>query len=281
MTRRFSFIASSLVVAVIAAGLLLPQAWKAQLQGFALDAVSPALGLYDRARGFYDEARGGFKSLDEAQRDARGLRAENAQLATENTVFKNLEAENLRLREMLDFKKSSQYKLIACRVVSRDPSNWWNTVIINRGWADVEKMPGDLHLTSDLPVITPRGVVGKTGIVSRNTTEVVLLINQNCKISAVVEGSRDQGIVVGMGAPSEGSPRIKMQYLPRNARVAIGERVFTSGLGGVFPPGLFLGTVLEAPPLSASSNFGLYREAAIDPALDLTQLDELFVVLSN
>lgn len=281
MIRRFSFAATALVMSIIAIGLLLPQEWKAQMQAIGLDAVSPAIRLYDRARVFYGEARGGFKSLDEAQREARALRAENAQLATENTVFKNLEAENFRLREMLDFKQSSQYKLIACRVVSRDPSNWWNTVIINRGWADVEKMPGNLQLTSDLPVITPRGVVGKTGIVSRNTTEVVLLINQNCKIAGVVEGSRDQGIVVGMGAPAEGHPRIRMQYLPRNAHVAIGERVFTSGLGGVFPPGLFLGTVLEAPPISASSNFGLYREATIDPALDLTQLDELFVVLSN
>jgi len=281
MTRRFNFVACTAVAAVVAVALLLPREWKAQMQVLALDAVSPVIGLYDRARFFYGDARGGFKSLGEAQGEARALRAENAQLATENTVFKNLEAENLRLREMLDFKKSSQYKLLACRVVSRDPSNWWNTVIINRGWYEVEKMPGDLHLTSDLPVITPRGVVGKTGIVSRDTTEVVLLINQNCKIAAVVEGSRDQGIVVGLGAPSEGSPRIKMQYLPRNARVGIGERIFTSGLGGVFPPGLFLGTVLEAPPLSASSNFGLYREATIDPALDLTQLDELFVVLSN
>jgi len=161
-------------------------------------------------------------------------------------------------------------------VVSRDPSNWWNTVIINRGWTDNDK------LTSDLPVVTPRGVVGKTGLVSRNVTEVILLINQNCKVSGSVESSHDQGIVVGMGAPAEGSPRLKMEYLPRGAQIAIGERVFTSGLGGVFPPGLFLGTIIDIPPLTGNSgNFGLYREATIDPALDLTQLDELFVVLSN
>ncbi|MDE1171391.1 MAG: rod shape-determining protein MreC [Verrucomicrobium sp.] len=112
-------------------------------------------------------------------------------------------------------------------------------------------------------------------------TEVILMINQNCKISATVENSHNQGVVVGMGAPAEGSPRVRMDFLPRSAQLAIGERVFTSGLGGVFPPGLFLGTIIEAPPLNAGRNFGLYREAVIDPALDLTSLDELFIILPN
>jgi len=276
MTRRLSFILLPIFALLIGAGLLTSQDWKVPLQTFGLDVVSPLIRVFDHGRQFYREVRGGFTSLDEAQHESKDLREQNAQLATENNVLRDLQAENVRLREMLDFKQSSQYKLLACRVVSRDPSNWWNTVIINRGWTDNDK------LTSDLPVVTPRGVVGKTGLVSRNVTEVILLINQNCKVSGSVESSHDQGIVIGMGAPAEGSPRLKMEYLPRGAQIAIGERVFTSGLGGVFPPGLFLGTIIDIPPLTGNSgNFGLYREATIDPALDLTQLDELFVVLSN
>ena len=275
MTKRHNFVLLTIIGLIIVAFLLLSQDWKPQLQDFGRNVFGPAIRFVDRQRQFVNQVRSGFQSLDQAQHDLRDLREQNAELATENQVLQNLRGENTRLREMLDFKQSSQFKLLACRVVSRDPSNWWNTVIINRGWTDNDK------LTSDLAVVTPRGVVGKTGLVSRNVTEVILMINQNCKISGTVETSNDQGIVVGMGAPAEGKPRVQMEYLPRGAQLAIGQRIFTSGLGGVFPQGLFLGTVLEAPPLSSTNNFGLYRSATVDPALDLTQLDELFVILPN
>ena len=286
MSKRLNLVLLALI-AVIVIGVFLPQNWKAGLQGLGWDVFGPATRLLDRPREFFSQIHSGFKSLDEAEREVKVLRATDAALKTENDVLHDLSAENTRLREMLDFKQGSHYKLLACRVVSRDPSNWWNTVIINRGWTDNEK------LAPDLPVVTPRGLVGKTGLVQRDLTEVILMINQNCRIAATVEGSHDRGIVVGLGAPAEGKPRVKMEFLPRNAQISVGERVFTSGVGtyavdtkpkdrkGVFPPGLFLGTVLDAPPLSGANNFGLYREATIDPALDLTQLDELFVILPN
>ena len=293
MLRRLSFIVPMAALLAVVAFLILPQNWKVQLQGVFLDVVGPVIRLYDRGHGFYDETRNGFKSLDAAQRDARSLREQNAQLQTENNVLHNLQDENQRLREMLGFKQDSQFKLLACRVVHRDPSNWWNRISINRGWKDTDR------LTSDLPVVTPRGVVGKTGEVRRYTTDVILMSDQNCSISASLEGSNDQGMVIGMGAPGEGRFRARMTYLPRDAKPLVGTRVFTGGVGGVFPPGLFLGTVLDVPPLAAplpatgskvsgtgsvlggGSGFGLYREIVIDPAIDLTHLDELFVILPN
>jgi rod shape-determining protein MreC len=299
MLRRLSFIIPMAALLVVVVFLILPQNWKVQLQGVFLDVVGPVIRLYDTGHRFYDDVRGGFKSLDTAQKDARGLREQNAQLQTENNVLRNLQDENQRLREMLGFKQDSQFKLLACRVVHRDPSNWWNRISINRGWKDTEDYPEKSHLTSDLPVVTPRGVVGKTGAVGRYTTEVILMSDQNCSIAGTLEGSNDQGMIIGMGAPAEGRFRARMTFLPRDAKPLVGTRVFTGGVGGVFPPGLFLGTVLEVPPLSkplpaagskvsgtgsvtsGSGGFGLYREIVVDPALDLTHLDELFIILPN
>ncbi len=293
MLRRLSFIVPMAAIAVVVGFLLLPQNWKSKLQGVFLDAVGPIIRFYDRGHGLYDETRNGFKSLDAAVKEARDLREQNAQLQTENSVYRNLEEENRHLREMLGFKQDSQFKLLACRVVNRDASNWWNRVSINRGWKDTDR------LTPDLPVVTPRGLVGKTGTVGRYDTEVILMSDQNFAISASLEGSNDQGMVVGMGAPGEGRFRARMTYLPRDSKPLVGTRVFSAGVGGVFPAGLFLGTVLEVPSLAAplpatgakvsgassalggGSGFGLFREIVIDPAIDLTHLDELFVILPN
>jgi len=275
VNRFVWYIVLILALSVVGACLFMEQDSKRQIQKVALDVLSPVISLFDHQRDMAREMRHSFKSLDELQKEVSDLREKNIQMTTENAVLKNFQEENAKLREMLEFKQATRYKLMAARVVSHDPANWWNTVLINRGWTDSEK------LQSDLPVVTPRGLVGKTGLVSRNVTEVILINNQNCRVSGVVEGTRDQGIVIGMGAPAEGSPRLRMKFLPRSAQLAVGQRIFTGGAGGVFPPGLFIGTIMEAPPLSASTEFGLYREATIDPALDLTDLDELFVVLSE
>ena len=130
------------------------------------------------------------------------LRQRVAELTLQNQLLANKGAENARLREMLGFREASQYRLRACRVVSREPSSWWTSVQVNVGWQD------EPDLTKDQPVVSPRGVVGKTGTVSRYVTDVILLVNVNCSISATVEGLRDQGIVEGQDNFEESKPRV-------------------------------------------------------------------------
>ena len=145
-------------------------------------------------------------------------------------------------------------------------------MIINRGW------DGNPALASDQPVVSPRGVVGKTGAVGKYATRVILLVDENCKISSVTENSRARGIVVGATSMSAGQPLCRMIFVARDSEFAVGERVFTTGLGGAFPPNLLIGTIKEAPPLSADKNFGLYRDGVIEPTVDLNNLEEVFVV---
>lgn len=254
--------------------LLLPDQFAQPVRRKTLDALGPLLRTAEKPVDFFSRMDSKLKTLDQAQEEVTKLRQQIAELQLTNQLLTDKAAENARLREMLGFRQASPYKLRACRVVSREPSSWWDSVQVNIGWQD------EPNLTKDQPVVTPRGVIGKTGNVSRYVTDVILLVNENCKISATIEGTHDQGIVRGQGNFEEGKPRVMVEYLPKDSKVAVEQFVVTSGLGPYFPAGLRLGTVTEVPPpTKAYPTFGLYREAFIEPTADLNELDELFVVL--
>jgi rod shape-determining protein MreC len=277
--RKRHFWALLLLLALLVAGLGMPLPARVWLREKAMTVASFPLGAVDWFRQFTTEVDTNLQTLKDAQEEVERLRRVNEDLAMKTVLQQNLAEENDRLREMLNFKEASSLELLPARVISRDPSSWWNTVQINRGWQnDPLAAAGKPALEADLPVVTPRGVVGKTGVVSAYTTEVILLVDESCKVSAKVEGSNAQGIVVGEGHFDKGEPRLRMKYLDRNANVAAGERVFTSGLGGVFPEGLLIGVVVEVEDISKEKNFGLYREAVLRPNVDLVRLRELFIL---
>jgi len=270
--------------AFIVACFLLPDQAARWLRKETLELIGPVLSTADKPVTFIKGMNNKLTTLDQAQAEVTRLRAEVAALQVLNQTLADKTTENSRLREMLGFQAASQYELLPCRVVSRDPSSWWDTVQINVG-DDVNdelfrKYHGKYSLRSDQPVVSPRGVVGKTGVVSKYVTDVILMVSENCSISANVEGTHDQGIVKGQGNFEEGKPRVLVDYLPKQSQVAPGEFVVTSGLGPYFPAGLRLGTVVEVPPVqNAYPTFGLYRQAIMEPTADLNELDELFIVL--
>lgn len=294
-----------LVVLAIGAALivtcfLLPEQVTKPLRKQTMELLGPVLRSAEKPITFFNRMNSKLATLDQAQAEVAKLNQQLAELQVRNQLLSDKEAENKRLREMLGYQAASQYELLPCRVVSREPSSWWDSVQINVGWENNKdldkKFHGKYSLTSDQPVVSPRGVVGKTGTVSRYVTDVILLVNENCSISATVQSSanqgapgtpaakagagHDQGIVKGQGNFEEGKPLVKILYLPKDSKVAPGDFVVTSGLGPYFPPGLKLGTVVDVPALTKTyPTFGLYRDATVDPTANLNQLDELFIVL--
>ncbi len=252
----------------------MPEQFTQTLRQETWSVLGPVLRTADKPVTFFNRMNSKLKTLDQAQAEVTRLQQQVAELTVQNQVLADKTTENSRLREMLGFRDASIYRLRACRVVSRAPSSWWDTVQVNVGWGD------DPDLAKDQPVVSPRGVVGKTGNVSRDTTDVILMLSANCSISAYVEGTHDHGILKGQGNFEQGKPRVMLDYLPKESQVAPGQFIVTSGLGPYFPAGLRLGTVVEVPPVKNEyPTFGLYREALVEPTADLNQLDELFVVL--
>ena len=274
--KKRALIFLSILAVLILACFFLPDQFTQSLRKQTSEGIGPVLRQADKPVTFFRQMNGKLKTLDQAQAEVTRLRDQVAQLTVQNQLLSDKSTENARLREMLGFRAASPYRLRACRVVAREPSNWWATVQVNVGWGD------EPNLAKDQPVVSPRGVVGKTGNVSRSVTDVILLVNENCSISATVEGTKEQGIVQGDGNFEEGKPRVQVKYLPQNSTVADGQFIVTSGLGPYFPAGLRLGTVVDVPKISKNyPTFGLYREAYIEPTADLNNLDELFIVLGD
>ena len=129
-----------------------------------------------------------------------------------------------------------------------------------------------------MPVLTEVGLVGKTAIVSADTATVILVTDENCRVAASVEGvgeggkMREQGIMKGERTSTNAQPDISLNFLSKTAGLKPGDKVMSSGVGGVFPPGIFLGVVKDFKVRE------LDGYATIVPAVDLATLEDVFVV---
>lgn len=182
-----------------------------------------------------------------------------------NQILRDMEAENNKLRAALDYRERSIFRLVAAQVITRDASTWWNTVKINRGFED--------GVEAEMPVITDQGVVGKTMNVSKNEAIVMLVTDENCKVGAYVEGTREKGIVNGLRVQNTGDPLLQMSFLSKNANLQPEQKIYSQGVGGVFPSGLLLGSVISFEPRE------LDGQAIVKPAVDFSTLSEVFVIV--
>src|SRR6187399_2972276 len=179
--------------------------------------------------------RSGLKSLDELEHENAALNVENRELRATNQALRDVEHEVNRLRHALNYRERSVFKLIAAEIVARDSSSWWRTMTINRGKND--------HIETDMPVVTDEGLVGKTTTVGDSISIVLLISDENCRVAATVEGSKEQGIVLGERVNASVTPGLDLNFLTKQAALQPGMKVYTSGVGGVFPSGLLIGTV--------------------------------------
>ena len=173
--------------------------------------------------------------------------------------------ENDQFRTLLGWQHQTPWRVKLANVVVRDPANWWRAVQIDLGSRD--------GLRENLPVITADGLVGRVSSVSLTRSQVILLGDPNCRVSALVENpARDMG-VVGAGGPMDGS-LVELTYLSGNADLKPGQNVITSGLGGVFPKGIPIGQIADSRPVE----FGLYTEARVKPSANLGALEQVWVL---
>ena len=155
-------------------------------------------------------------------------------------------------------------------MITRDASTWWSSVTVNRGFEDGvdDGSQGGVPMT----VITDDGVVGKVMTSGKNDAKVVLITDENCKVGAYVEGTGKKGIVSGVRVQEGGKPELQMNFLERNADLKPGQKVYTQGVGGVFPPGLLLGKV------KSFKSRELDGQAILEPAVDFSTLADVFII---
>lgn len=193
------------------------------------------------------------------------LRRENQQLRSQAVQSAAIVRENDQLRALFNWQRQSPWKLKLAKVVMRDPANWWRTVQIDLGSRD--------GLTCDLPVITDAGLVGRVSSVSTTYSQVVLVGDPNCRVSALVENpSRDMGVLIAGGTLD--TSLVELTYLASSANLKPGQNVVTSGLGGVFPKGIPIGQIVD----SRSVEYGLYTDARVKLNANLGSLEQVWVL---
>ena len=230
----------------------------------------PIAGIVSVVEGLFASVVNGIGSVWRGYINLVGVQKENVQLRREiegiTGEMNRLQGAQMtyeRLEMLLGFMQASPSRLSAVQVLGRDPSNWYRTLIVNKGTQQ--------GIGGDMGVITPVGVVGRVIKATPQLSQVLLMVDRNSAIAGIVERTRDEGIV-------EGKERglLQMKYLPLTAEVAVGDRVITSGLAGVFPKGLMIGTVIGV----IKRETDLFQTLQISPAVDFSKLEEVLVITS-
>lgn len=196
------------------------------------------------------------------ERDELRVQVERGRIVQQK--YNQIIEENAKLRQIVGFQQAAPFKMTAAKVIRRRSSAFWNSLIIDKGSLD--------GIGTDSPVITSVGLVGKTSILAPRMTEVILLTDEMCRVSAKVEGTLEQGILAGERAALEVRPELHLRFLSRNANINAGASIYSSGEGGIFPPDLLLGRVKRF------ENREISGEAIVEPAVDFSSLDHVFVI---
>jgi rod shape-determining protein MreC len=177
-------------------------------------------------------------------------------------AFNEVYYENIRLQRLLSLRQESSVKAVSARVIAKGADNWSSVVVIDKG---------TYHgLRPGMCVINYLGLAGRIMETTRTTSQVMLLNDPSLAVSALVQRTRQEGLVRG----ALGNNLI-MKYLPEGSDIKVGDIIVSSGLNEHFPKGLLIGKVIDV----AKESSGLASYAIIKPAVDLASIEEVLVVI--
>ena len=172
-----------------------------------------------------------FTNINDLQNENEELKQKNNELEEKLREFESIKAENQTLKEYMKLtEKYSDYKTVGADVISRDISNYSKTIVINAG-----KNSG---IKENMTVIASEGLVGFVISATDNTAKVQTILDSSSNTSSMISSSRESVVCKGM---LEGKDELKAVYLPTDAQIANGDSIETSGLGGIYPKGIFIG----------------------------------------
>jgi rod shape-determining protein MreC len=267
MFKRPHYIALGLVGILTLILLNLPHHAANQIKLAIGSLFLPLFGLSKSSQQLARQAGDALTPRSELLKRNEDLRLANQQLQLRAIQADAVMHENEQLRQLLGWQRQTPWKVKLAKVIARDPANWWQNVDIDLGSRD--------GLRVDLPVLGPSGcLVGRISSVSLTRAQVALIGNSNCRVSALVEGN-ESGVIIGGAGPLDNT-LVTLSYLSSTSNLKPGQNVKTGGAGGIFPKGILIGQIAEnARPVE----FGLYTEARVRLAANLSTLDEVWVML--
>jgi rod shape-determining protein MreC len=208
-------------------------------------------------RGVWDN----YVYLVNVQRDNQRLREETKWLRQENHRYLEAYLQYQRLQRLLNFHEQTPFDVIAAAVVGRNANSWTEIIYINRGTRD--------KVAKGFPVVTHEGLVGQVIHAAPALSQVMLLTDFRSGVDALVQRTRASGVVAGRGRHLA-----ELKFLPVGTDLQPGDRLISSGMGGVFPKGLIIGKVRDI-----HRNGRQTQQVEIQPSVDFSHLEEVLVLV--
>ena len=198
------------------------------------------------------------------QEENEKLKQKNSELEQSLRELEIIKSENNTLKEYVNLKeKYNEFQTVPAYVINKDISNYNDKIIINVGSKDGVEI--------NMPVISEKGLVGHIISVTESTAKVETIIDTASTISCVITTSRDMLIARGT---LNSSSTLKATYIPTNATILEGDKIETSGLGGIYPKGIHIGTIKQVVNTKNITD----RYAIIETAVNFEKLETVLVI---
>lgn len=205
-----------------------------------------------------------FTNINDLQKENEELKKKNSELEQSLRELEIIKSENSTLKEYANLKdKYADYQTIPAYIIQKDISNYSDTMIINIGSKE--------GIEVNMPVIADQGLVGHIISVSENTAKVQTIIDTASTTSCVITTTRDMMILRGT---QNNHTNLKATFIPTEATVLEGDKVETSGLGGIYPKGIPIGNIKQVVNTKNITD----RYAIIQTAVDFGKLETVLVI---
>lgn len=208
-----------------------------------------------------------FTDISNLKNENKELKEKNSQLEQSLRELENIKTENETLKEYLGLnEKYGEYKTVPGYIIDKDISNYSKTIIINIGKND--------GIEEKMPVIADEGLVGHVISVTDNTAKVRTIVDTSSSISCLMSTNKDSIVCKGT---LDNNSELKAMYIPTNANLVQGDSVETSGLGGIYPKGIHVGTIKKIITTKNITD----RYALVETAVDFSKLNTVLVIKNN
>ncbi len=225
-----------------------------------LDFIGPFQSVVTQVMGTVTTVKNDYLALLSVRAENKRLQAQVAKYLGELGKYREGYSTYLHLEELLAFKENLPFEPLAARVVGKEPAYWYQTIVVDRGRKD--------DVLAGMVVLAPGGAVGQIIHTSENYAKVLLANAPSSAIDAMIQKNRIRGILKGAGEKG-----YVLQYVLKNADVAVGDHIVTAGLGGVFPAGIPLGRVIRVQ----RKQRGMFQEIEVEPHVDFQKLEVVLI----
>ena len=208
-----------------------------------------------------------FTDINNLKSENENLKEKNSQLEQSLRELENIKSENETLKEYLGLtEKYGEYKTVPGYVINKDISNYSKIIVINIGKKD--------GIEENMTVIADEGLVGHVVSVTDNTTKVRTIIDTSSSISCLMSTNKESIVCKGT---LDSNTELKAMYISTDANLVQGDSIDTSGLGGIYPKGIHVGTIKKIVTTKNITD----RYAIVETAVNFNKLNTVLVVKNN